>query len=54
MTVLKYFNHIEPSEEEKIQSVLLKPDGLLTFLMPSSAIETANSAVTEILANTPD
>ena len=26
MTLLKYFKHIEPSKEEKIQSVLPKPD----------------------------
>ena len=53
MAELKYFKHIEPFKEEKIQSVLPKPDGLLAFSMPSSAIEAVNSAVREILTNTP-
>ena len=46
--LMKYFKHIEPSKEEKIQSVLPEPDSdyplaclLLTLL--SSAIEIANS-----------
>ena len=43
MTLLKYYKHIEPSKEERIQSVLPKPDCPLARLMPSSAIETANS-----------
>ena len=43
MALLKYFKHIEPSKEERIQSVLPKPDCPLARLMPSSAIETANS-----------
>ena len=37
----KYFKRIEPSKEERIQSVLPKPDGPLVCLMPSSAIEAA-------------
>ena len=41
MAVLKYFKHIEPSKEERIQSVLPKPDCPFVRLMPSSAIETA-------------
>jgi len=28
MALLKYFKHIEPSKEERIQGVLPKPDGL--------------------------
>ena len=32
MTLLKYFNCIEPSKEERIQSVLPKPDGPLVRL----------------------
>ena len=43
MALLKYFKHIEPSKEERIQSILPKPDCPLACLMPSSAIETANS-----------
>ena len=43
MALLKYFKHIKPSKEERIQSVLLKPDCPLARLMPSSAIEAANS-----------
>ena len=45
MTLLKYFNCIEPSKEERIQSVLPKPDGPLARLIPCSAIESANSAI---------
>ena len=44
--LMKYFKRIEPSKEERIQSVLPKPDYPLTRLMLtllSSAIETANS-----------
>ena len=32
MTLLKYFNCIKPSKEERIQSVLPKPDGPLVCL----------------------
>ena len=49
MTLLKYFNRIEPSKEEGIQSVLPKPDGSLVRLIPCSTIESANSAVREFL-----
>ena len=41
MAILKQFKCIEPSKEERIQSVLPKPDGSLERLMPSSAIEAA-------------
>jgi len=51
MALLKYFKCIEPSKEERIQSVLPKPDGPLAHLMPSSAIEAANSTVFEIFTN---
>jgi len=47
MALLKYFKHVEP----RIQSVLPKPDGPLACLMPSSAIEVANSAVCEIFTD---
>ena len=48
MVLMKYFkrSYIEPSKEERIQSVLPKPGCPLTRLMLtllSSAIETANS-----------
>ena len=49
MTLLKYFNRIEPSKEERIQSILPKPDGPLVRLIPCSTIESANSAVREFL-----
>ena len=49
MTLLKYFNPIEPFKEERIQSVLPKPDGPLVRLIPCSTIESANSAVHEFL-----
>ena len=51
MALLKYFKRIEPSKEERIQSVLPKSDGPLARLMPSSAIEAANSAVREIFTD---
>ena len=47
MTLLKYINHIKPSKEERIQSVLPKSDGPLVCLIPCSTIESANSAVHE-------
>ena len=46
MTLMNFLKRIEPSKEERIQSVLPKPDCPLTCLMLtllSSAIETANS-----------
>ena len=49
MTLLKYFNCIELSKEERIQSVLPKPDGPLVHLIPCSTIESANSTVREFL-----
>ena len=39
---------IKPSKE-RIQSVLPKPDGPLVCLMTSSAIEAANSTISEFL-----
>ena len=45
---------MEPSKEERIQSVLPKPDGSLARIMPSSATEligAANSAIHEIFTN---
>ena len=42
MAPLKYFKCIEPSKEERIQSVLPKLDCPLACLMPSSAVKTAN------------
>ena len=49
MALLKHFKCIEPSKEERIQSVLLKPDGSLVHLIPSSAIEAVNSITHELL-----
>ena len=49
MTLPKYFNRIEPSKEERIQSVLPKPDGPLVRLIPCSTTESANSAIREFL-----
>ena len=39
--LLKCFKRIKPFKEERIQSVLPKPDCPLASLMPISAIETA-------------
>ena len=49
MALLKYFKHIEPCKEERIQSILPTLNGPLVCLMPSSAIEAANSAASEFL-----
>ena len=46
MELMNYIKHIKPSKEERIQSVLPKPDCPLARLilkLLSSAIETANS-----------
>ena len=46
ITALMKYQRIEPSKEERIQNVLLKPDCPLARLMLtllSSVIETANS-----------
>ena len=50
MTLLKCFNRIELSKEERIKSVLPTPDGPLVRLIPCSTIESANSAVCEFLS----
>ena len=43
VVLLKYFKCIKPSKEGGIQSILPKPDVSLAHLMPSLAIEAANS-----------
>ena len=43
MALLKHFKRIKPSKQERIQSVLPKPDCPLAHLLPSLEIETANS-----------
>ena len=51
MTLLNILTvSIDPSKEERIQSVLPKPDGPLVRLIPCSTIESANSAVREFLS----
>ena len=49
MTLLKYFNCIELSKEERIQSILPKPDGSLVRLIPCSTAESDNSVIREFL-----
>ena len=50
MTLLNILTvSIEPSKEERIQSVLPKSDGPLVRLIPCSTIESVNSAVREFL-----
>ena len=49
MKLLKYFNRIELSKEERNQSVLPKPDGPLVRLIPCSTTESANSTIREFL-----
>ena len=41
---------IKPSKEERIQNLLHKPDGPMAYLMPSSAIDAANSTICEIFS----
>ena len=43
MALLNYSKRIKPSKEERMQSDVPKPDCPLARLMPSLAIETANS-----------
>ena len=50
-TLLKYIKHIESFKEERIQSVLSKPESPLVCLMPSSAIEAADSTVSEFFTH---
>ena len=45
MALLKYFKRVEAKRTEKVDSILPKSDGPLATLMPSSAIQAANSAV---------
>ena len=45
MTLLKYFKHIKPSKEGRIQRVLPKPDGPLARLIPCSKTGTTNGAI---------
>ena len=49
MVLLKYSKRVEPSNEEKIESVLPEPDSPLAHSMPSSVTEAANGAVREVL-----
>ena len=45
MVLLKYFKQIDAKKPMKIDIVLLNPDGLLSFVMPSSSKESTNVAV---------
>ena len=51
MALLKYFKRIEPSKEERIQSILPKPDGPCVCQMPSLATEAANSTITKFFTH---
>ena len=51
MTLLKYFKHIDPSKEERIQSALPKPEGPITQLIPCSTVKSANSTLHEIFTD---
>jgi len=44
MALVKYFKQIEMKRTEKVDSILPKDDGPLATLMPSSAIQAANSS----------
>jgi len=45
MALLKYFKRVETKRTEKVDSILPKNDGPLATLMPSSAMQAANSAM---------
>ena len=52
-TVLwKYFTSKEPTKQEAVEAILPKLEGPLSMLMPSSAIKTENSTVSEYLLST--
>ena len=48
----KYFTTKEPTKEEAVETILPKPDELLSTSIPSSAIAAANSVVHEYLLTT--
>ena len=48
VALLKYLSVLNPLKKKEFK-VLPKPDGILVRLMPSSAIEAANSAISEFL-----
>ena len=45
MVLLKYFKQVDAKKPTKIGIVILKPDGLLSSVIPSSLIESANVTV---------
>ena len=49
MALLKYFRKIEPSIDEQVESILPKPHGSLSLMMPSSSIAAANCKVRKIM-----
>ena len=49
MALLKYFKRVDAKKPTKIDIVLPKPDGLLSSVIPSSLIESANVAVTKAM-----
>ena len=49
MALLKYFRKIEPSIDEQVESILPKPHGSLSLMMPSSSIAAANCEVIKIM-----
>ena len=49
MVLLKYFRKIEFSIDEQVKSILPKPHGSLSLMMPSSSIAAANCKVRKIM-----
>ena len=52
MALLKYFKQVDAKKPTKTDIVLLKPDGPLPSVMPSSSIKSANLAVKKAMLMT--
>ena len=49
MAMLKYLKRVDKKKPTKIDTVLPKPDGPLSTVMPMSSIESANVAVKKVM-----
>ena len=52
MAMLKYLKHVDKKKPTKIDTVLPKPDGPSSAVMPMSSIESANVAVKKVMLTT--
>ena len=53
MALLAYFKRANLKKQTKIDSVLPKPDSLLSQVMPMLSIEAANTAVRHVMMKAP-